>query len=90
LTTQKPWIVPVPDTRSIDYLNENLGALDVELTPEDLREIDTALSAIAVCSGRTIPPQMELVDTSPRMWPVVTLLGPMMRSAGWILRSDPW
>jgi diketogulonate reductase-like aldo/keto reductase len=62
---QKPWIVPIPGTRNIDHLNENLGTFDVELPAEDLREVDTALSAITVHGGRLNPLQMELVDTSP-------------------------
>jgi aryl-alcohol dehydrogenase-like predicted oxidoreductase len=43
LLAQKPFIVPIPGTRSIDHLHENLRAIDVRLTPADLREIDTAL-----------------------------------------------
>jgi aryl-alcohol dehydrogenase-like predicted oxidoreductase len=64
LMAQKPWIVPIPGTRNLNHLDENLGALDVELTPEDLREIDTALSAITVHGGRMNAMQMEQVDTS--------------------------
>ena len=48
LLAQKPWIVPIPGTRNIDHLNENLGAVSVELTSEDLREIATAFSTITV------------------------------------------
>jgi aryl-alcohol dehydrogenase-like predicted oxidoreductase len=62
LIAQKPWIVPIPGTRNIDHLNENLRAVDVELTPEDLREIENALSAITVHGGRMNAIQMELVD----------------------------
>ena len=62
LIAQKPWIVPIPGTRNIDHLNENLGAIDVQLTPEDLREIDAAVSKIKVHGGRMNPMQMELVD----------------------------
>jgi aryl-alcohol dehydrogenase-like predicted oxidoreductase len=54
---QKPWIVPIPGTRNIDHLNENLGTFDVELPAEDLREVDTALSAITVHGGRLNPLQ---------------------------------
>ena len=39
LLAQKPWIVPIPGTRRIDHLNENLGAIYVQLTAADLREI---------------------------------------------------
>ena len=44
LLAQKPFIVPIPGTRNPDHLNENLGAINVRLTYEDLREIETALS----------------------------------------------
>ncbi len=64
LLAQKPFIVPIPGTRNVDHLNENLGALRVELTPADLIEIDTALSKITVYGGRMNEMQMELVDVS--------------------------
>jgi aryl-alcohol dehydrogenase-like predicted oxidoreductase len=62
LLAQQPWIVPIPGTRNINHLNENFEALGVELTPQDLREIETALSAITVQGGRMNAMQMELVD----------------------------
>ena len=43
LLAQKPWIVPIPGTRNMDHLNENVGAINVQLTPADLREMDEAL-----------------------------------------------
>jgi aryl-alcohol dehydrogenase-like predicted oxidoreductase len=49
---QKPWIVPIPGMDRPEHLEENLGALDLELTPEDLREIDAAASAIEVQGAR--------------------------------------
>src|SRR6202521_2448824 len=52
LLAQKPFIVPVPGTRNIDHLNENSGAINVQLTPADLREIDTAFSKSKVHGGR--------------------------------------
>jgi aryl-alcohol dehydrogenase-like predicted oxidoreductase len=61
---QKPWIVPIPGTRSLDHLKENVGAINVSLTPDDLREIGAALSAITVKGGRMSPEQMEQVDHS--------------------------
>src|SRR5687767_6265454 len=45
LLAQKPWIVPIPGTTKLHRLEENLGAVAVELTPDDLREIDAAVSA---------------------------------------------
>lgn len=62
LLAQKPWLVPIPGTRNIDHLNENLGAIDVELTSADLREIETALSKITVHGGRMNEEQMKVVD----------------------------
>ncbi|MGO8079649.1 aldo/keto reductase [Rhizobium leguminosarum] len=62
LRAQKPFIVPIPGTRNIDHLVENLGALRVELTPEDLAEINAVLSTIMVHGGRMSPMFMESVD----------------------------
>jgi aryl-alcohol dehydrogenase-like predicted oxidoreductase len=62
LLAQKPFIVPIPGTRNIDHLNENLGAIDVQLTPADLREIDTAISKIKVHGGRMNEERMKVVD----------------------------
>ena len=59
---QKPWIVPIPGTRNIDHLNENLGAINVQLTPAELRESDTAFSKIKVHGGRMNEEQMRIVD----------------------------
>ena len=62
LLAQKPFIVPIPGTRNIDHLNENLGAINVRLTPADLRKIDTAVSKIKVHGGRMNEEQMKVVD----------------------------
>jgi aryl-alcohol dehydrogenase-like predicted oxidoreductase len=62
LLAQKPWIVPIPGTSKIDHLNENLGAINVELTQADLREIETALTQITVHGGRMNEAQMKVVD----------------------------
>jgi aryl-alcohol dehydrogenase-like predicted oxidoreductase len=62
LMAQKPWIVPIPGTRNIDHLNENLGALHIHLTPADLRDIKAAFAALKVHGGRMNAAQMELVD----------------------------
>ena len=43
LLAQKPWIVPIPGTTKLHRLDENIGAVAVELTPDDLREIDAPL-----------------------------------------------
>ena len=58
LLAQKPWIVPIPGTTKLHRLEENIGAVDVELTPDDLREIDDAASKIAV-QGARYPEKLE-------------------------------
>jgi Aldo/keto reductase family len=62
LLAQKLCIVPIPGTRKMDHLRQNLGAVDVQLTPTDLREIETALSGITVHGGRMNEEQMRVVD----------------------------
>ena len=62
LLAQKQFIVPIPGTRNIDHLNENLGAINIQLTPDDLRELDSAFSKIKVQGGRMNEEQMKVVD----------------------------
>jgi aryl-alcohol dehydrogenase-like predicted oxidoreductase len=52
LLAQKPWIVPIPGSRKIERLEENIGAVQVHLTDDDLREIDRAISTITVIGDR--------------------------------------
>ena len=49
---QKPWMVPIPGTTKVHRLEENLGAADIELSPDDLRQIDLAASRIQVQGER--------------------------------------
>jgi aryl-alcohol dehydrogenase-like predicted oxidoreductase len=58
LLEQKPWIVPIPGTTKLHRLEENLGALNVELTPDDLRELDMASSKIPV-QGARYPEELQ-------------------------------
>jgi aryl-alcohol dehydrogenase-like predicted oxidoreductase len=58
LLAQKPWIVPIPGTTKLHRLEENIGATAVELTPDDLREIDDAASRITV-HGARYPERLE-------------------------------
>jgi aryl-alcohol dehydrogenase-like predicted oxidoreductase len=58
LLAQKPWIVPIPGTRKLERLVENLGALDVKLTAGELSEINSALSKITI-SGDRYPEALE-------------------------------
>jgi aryl-alcohol dehydrogenase-like predicted oxidoreductase len=52
LLAQKPWIVPIPGSRKLERLDENIGTLAVELKPDDLREIESAISKITVQGDR--------------------------------------
>ena len=58
LLAQKPWIVPIPGTTKLHRLEENIGAAEVELTPDDLREIESAISKIEV-QGARYPDSLE-------------------------------
>lgn len=58
LLAQKPWIVPIPGTTKLSRMEENIGAAAVELTPGDLREIDSAASKITV-QGARYPEELE-------------------------------
>ena len=58
LLAQKPWIVPIPGTTKLSRLEENIGAVDVELTSDDLREIDSAASKIDI-EGARYPEKLE-------------------------------
>src|SRR6266566_3525389 len=58
LLAQKPWIVPIPGTTKLHRLEENIGAVAVELTPDDLREVDAAASKIKV-EGARYPEKLE-------------------------------
>ncbi len=58
LLAQKPWIVPIPGTTKLHRLEENIGAASVELTPDDLRDIDDAAAKITV-QGARYPEKLE-------------------------------
>jgi aryl-alcohol dehydrogenase-like predicted oxidoreductase len=58
LLARKPWIVPIPGTTKLNRLDENIGAVAVQLTPDDLREIDSAASKITV-QGARYPEKLE-------------------------------
>jgi aryl-alcohol dehydrogenase-like predicted oxidoreductase len=58
LLAQEPWIVPIPGTTKLQRLDENIGAVAVDLTPEDLREIETAASQITI-QGARYPEALE-------------------------------
>jgi len=58
LLAQEPWIVPIPGTTKLNRLEENIGAVSIQLTPEDLRDIDAAASKITV-EGARYPERLE-------------------------------
>jgi aryl-alcohol dehydrogenase-like predicted oxidoreductase len=58
LLAQKSWIVPIPGTTRLERLEENIGAVSLELTPDDLREIDSVTSTFAV-QGARYPAALE-------------------------------
>jgi aryl-alcohol dehydrogenase-like predicted oxidoreductase len=62
LLAQRPWIVPIPGTRRLERLEENLGALQVELTPGDLAAIGAAAAAITVVGARYPEDMQQLID----------------------------
>jgi aryl-alcohol dehydrogenase-like predicted oxidoreductase len=62
LMARKPFIVSIPGTRNMDHLNENLGAINVQLAPADLSELETAFSKLKVHGGRMNEMQMKVVD----------------------------
>jgi aryl-alcohol dehydrogenase-like predicted oxidoreductase len=62
LLARKPWIVPIPGTTKLNRLEENIGSLAVALTAEDLRNIENAVSAIAVQGERYSPQQAARID----------------------------
>lgn len=62
LLAQKPWIVPIPGTTKLHRLEENLGAADITLTPEDLRTIEEAAAGIAVQGARYPQVMQQMVN----------------------------
>jgi len=58
LLAQKPWIVPIPGTTKLHRLEENMGATAIELTPDDLRQIDYAAAKIPV-HGERYPENLQ-------------------------------
>jgi aryl-alcohol dehydrogenase-like predicted oxidoreductase len=58
ILAQKPWMVPIPGTTKLERLVENIGAVDLQLTQDDLKEIDNAAAKINIAGAR-YPEQME-------------------------------
>lgn len=64
LLARKPFIVPIPGTGKLQHLQENIGAISIVLTAQDLIEIGSALSDLAVHGGRMNAEQMKVVETA--------------------------
>jgi aryl-alcohol dehydrogenase-like predicted oxidoreductase len=62
LLAQKPWIVPIPGTRKLERMVENIGSAEVELTSADLGEIESAFSKITLQGARLSEEHMKLID----------------------------
>jgi len=62
LLAQRPWVIPIPGTTKLNHLQENLGAVDIELTADDLHEIESALSKITIQGARLPEEHMALID----------------------------
>ena len=62
LLTRKPWVVPIPGTTKRHRLEENVGAVAVELTADDLREIEDAASQISVQGARYSEAAQKMID----------------------------
>jgi aryl-alcohol dehydrogenase-like predicted oxidoreductase len=62
ILAQKPWIVPIPGTTKLHRLEENLGALAIELTPDDVRHIDAELGSIEIAGLRYSEPLEKMID----------------------------
>ena len=62
LLAQKPWIVPIPGSRKLHRLDENIGSLAVELTPDDLQEIESAISEISIQGDRYPKDLMKMTN----------------------------
>jgi len=62
LLAQRPWIVPIPGTRRLERLEENLGGLDVQLTPADLAAINGAAAEITVVGARYPEAMQQMID----------------------------
>jgi aryl-alcohol dehydrogenase-like predicted oxidoreductase len=62
LLAQKPWIVPIPGTRRLERLDENLGSADLELTADDLSELDSASASVPVRGERYPEAMQKMID----------------------------
>ena len=62
LLAQKPWVVPIPGPRKLERMIENVQAAEIELTSDDLREIESVFAKITVQGARLSEEHMKLID----------------------------
>jgi aryl-alcohol dehydrogenase-like predicted oxidoreductase len=62
LLSQKPWIVPIPGTRRLERLDENLGSADLDLTAEDRAELDSASAGVQLVGDRYPEAMQRMID----------------------------
>ena len=62
LLAQKPWIVPIPGTTKLNRLEENIGAVSVQLTPDDLHALESAASKITIQGARYSEQHQKLIN----------------------------
>ena len=62
LLAQRPWITPIPGTRRLERLDENLGSANLELTPQDLADLDRASSSVKVQGDRYPEAMQRMID----------------------------
>ncbi len=67
LLARKPWIVPIPGTTKLNHMEENLGALGIELTAEDVKEIEDGFARIHVQGARTDEPNFAISDLGAKL-----------------------
>jgi len=67
LLARKPWIVPIPGTTKLNHMDENLGALDTELTAQDVREIEDGFARIHVQGARTDEQNFAIIDLGAKL-----------------------
>jgi aryl-alcohol dehydrogenase-like predicted oxidoreductase len=67
LLARKPWIVPIPGTTKIEHLEENLGALQVDLSAADVREIDTGFAGLTIQGARSSEAVLTLIDAGSKL-----------------------
>lgn len=67
LLARKPWIVPIPGTTKLNHMEENLGALGIELTAEDVKEIEDGFARIHVQGARTDEPNFAMIDLGAKL-----------------------